>query len=103
MSNCPLVTGLRPCECNLPRCYECGYTKHDAQFEMDHDKCNGTIPHDIWTNGFRDDGWPICPSCGEDEIYSLDSKVTNGKGLDLVLSLQVYIGCYNCTFRVDRP
>lgn len=42
--NCPLSTGLRPCECDMPRCPECGYTEHDAQFEMDHHVCPGTIP-----------------------------------------------------------
>jgi hypothetical protein len=43
-TNCPLVTGLRPCMCDLPRCPECNYTKHDAQFEGDHHICPGTIP-----------------------------------------------------------
>lgn len=42
--NCPLETGLRPCQCDLPRCPECGYTEHDARFEMDHIYCRGTIP-----------------------------------------------------------
>lgn len=42
--NCPLRTGARPCMCDLPRCPECGYTKHDAQFECDHARCGGTIP-----------------------------------------------------------
>lgn len=42
--NCPLVTGLRPCECSLPRCPKCGYTAHDARFEGDHFLCSGTIP-----------------------------------------------------------
>lgn len=44
ITNCPLVTGLRPCECDLPRCPVCNYTKHDAQFEMDHNLCYGRIP-----------------------------------------------------------
>lgn len=42
--NCPLKTGLRPCMCDLPRCPVCNYTKHDAAFEMDHDRCRGVIP-----------------------------------------------------------
>lgn len=42
--NCPLETGLRPCECDLPRCPVCNYTRHDAAFEMDHATCSGTIP-----------------------------------------------------------
>jgi len=33
------------CTCpNEPRCPLCGYTKHDAQFLMDHNLCNGEIP-----------------------------------------------------------
>lgn len=42
--NCPLVSGLRPCECDLPRCTVCNYTEHDARFEMDHHLCPGAIP-----------------------------------------------------------
>jgi len=42
--NCPLRTGLRPCQCDLPRCPSCGYTKHDAEFEGDHGLCGGSIP-----------------------------------------------------------
>lgn len=42
--NCPLVTGLRPCGCNIPRCPVCRYTEHDAQFEMDHYLCSVSIP-----------------------------------------------------------
>jgi hypothetical protein len=44
ISNCPLVTGMRPCGCNLPRCPVCNYTEHDAAFEMDHHSCKGAIP-----------------------------------------------------------
>lgn len=43
--NCPLVTGQRPCECDLPRCPVCNYTEHDARFERDHHLCRGVIPH----------------------------------------------------------
>ncbi len=42
--NCPLETGMRPCECELPRCPICGYTEHDARFEGDHYRCKGIIP-----------------------------------------------------------
>lgn len=44
-TNCPLVTGLRPCMCEgMPRCPICNYTAHDAAFEMDHASCPGRIP-----------------------------------------------------------
>lgn len=48
--NCPLRTGLRPCDCDLPRCPICNYTEHDAAFEADHALCPGRIPSvDGWT------------------------------------------------------
>lgn len=55
-SNCPLKTGLRPCQCHLPRCPVCNYTKHDAQFEMDHSACSGTIPEKFDYDGDGRDG-----------------------------------------------
>lgn len=42
--NCPLESGGGPCECNLPRCPDCGYAEHDARFQGDHDRCCGEIP-----------------------------------------------------------
>lgn len=51
MPNCPLRTGLRPCECDLPRCKACGYTKHDAAFEGDHVRCPGKIPEHLPASG----------------------------------------------------
>lgn len=42
--SCPnLSRGIRPCTCDLPRCPKCGYTRHDAHFEMDHRLCDGAI------------------------------------------------------------
>lgn len=37
---------------------------------------------------FREDGWPLCPVCGQDELYSLDIPATP----------QTIKGCYNCHF-----
>ena len=39
----------------------------------------------------RSDGWPLCPSCGEDELYSLDEPAT----------IESIVGCYLCGWR--RP
>lgn len=45
--NCPLETGVRPCECEgMPRCPVCNYTEHDAEFEGDHARCPGRIPEE---------------------------------------------------------
>ncbi len=29
---------------------------------------------------FREDGWPLCPQCGEDELYSLVMLNWTGEG-----------------------
>lgn len=39
---------------------------------------------------YRDDGWPLCPRCGEDELYSLATYA----------SIETIAGCYRCG-RVD--
>jgi len=44
------------------------------------------------TQGFRKDGWPLCPSCGEDEAYSLAIPADPVK-LD---------GCYACGWRAKE-
>jgi hypothetical protein len=36
----------------------------------------------------REDGWPLCPRCGADELYSLDIAPT----------VETIRGCYNCEF-----
>lgn len=35
---------------------------------------------------FRENGWPLCPSCGEDELYSLADPAT----------IETICGCYRC-------
>ena len=40
---------------------------------------------------YRSDGWPLCPSCGEDELYSLEIPAT----------AETICGCYNCEFRPE--
>lgn len=44
----------------------------------------------------RPDDWPLCPLCGEDELYSLDYRqetVTGEYDTELVLLIH---GCYRC-------
>lgn len=38
----------------------------------------------------RADGWPLCPRCGKDELYSLENPAT----------LENIFGCYACDFRM---
>jgi hypothetical protein len=41
----------------------------------------------------RPDGWPLCPKCGEDELYSVANPPTE----------DTIRGCYNCNWRPDAP
>lgn len=36
----------------------------------------------------REDGWPMCPKCGDDELYSLDVPAT----------VDSIVGCYACAW-----
>lgn len=38
---------------------------------------------------FRSDGWPLCPVCGEDELYSLAVPAT----------VETIVGCYRCNWK----
>lgn len=40
---------------------------------------------------FRDDGWPYCPQCDEDELWSSA----------LYASIHTIVGCYRCDFRPE--
>lgn len=52
---------------------------------------------------FRKDGWPFCPNCEEDELYSLLSNWENGKQIAPELTLDDYINgglqCYRCQWK----
>lgn len=51
---------------------------------------------------FRDDGWPLCPNCGEDDLWmtALDSTEwglpTPGDAESFAAAIKAIIGCYNC-------
>jgi hypothetical protein len=45
---------------------------------------------------WRADGWPLCPSCGDDDLYSLELPAT----------ARTICGCYRCgplTLRNPSP
>lgn len=48
-----------------------------------------TDRHEQMFTNFRADGWPLCPTCGEDELYSLATYATLG----------TIEGCYRCGWR----
>lgn len=50
------------------------------------------------TNGYeyRADGWPLCPECGEDELYSIRS-------FDEPPDASHPMRCYVCSFEGQIP
>lgn len=44
------------------------------------------MPHRLHVDKFRADRWPLCPSCGDDELYSLTVPATP----------DTICGCYRC-------
>lgn len=50
---------------------------------------------------FRKDGWPLCPCCGEDELWSpFIPAVPEYKGT-LEEYLAAGLSCYNCSWHID--
>lgn len=50
-------------------------------------------PHEGQWIGYgarREDGWPLCPGCGDDELYSLEMPVATEDTI---------IGCYACGWK----
>jgi hypothetical protein len=41
---------------------------------------------------FRADGWPLCPRCGEDELWSNAIQPT----------IETIVGCYFCRWEAPR-
>lgn len=52
---------------------------------------------------FRKDGWPLCPNCEEDELYSLFVWWRNGKQILPEPTMDVLIDsglhCYRCQWQ----
>ena len=58
---------------------------------------------------FRKDGWPLCPQCGEDELYSVYlfmphgiDRQAKGEQIELDELLRYPFRCYYCGWRNDR-
>jgi hypothetical protein len=49
---------------------------------------------------FRKDGWPFCPRCGEDELYSHKMLHWHGDGERPTIEECIKGGmtCYNCSW-----
>jgi hypothetical protein len=50
---------------------------------------------------YRKDGWPKCPRCGEDELYSLLHWDGAGERPPLEAYLCAGVKCYLCGFEYD--
>lgn len=50
---------------------------------------------------FRDDGWQLCPTCEEDELYSLKMLNYHGEGEKPTLDecLAGEMRCYRCGWK----
>jgi hypothetical protein len=51
---------------------------------------------------FRPDGWPFCPCCGEDELYSLLDWDGEGEQSALQQYLDAEMRCYWCDWSSVR-
>lgn len=54
---------------------------------------------------FRQDGWPLCPFCKEDELYSvLMLKCTSDADRPTILQcMRNVMRCYRCSWASDSP
>lgn len=57
---------------------------------------------------FRKDGFPLCPCCGEDELYSLYANTKHcmerqlkGETVSLEETLEYPFACYRCNWASD--
>ena len=51
----------------------------------------------------RNDGWPLCPVCGEDELYSLFYWDGEGERPPMQAWLDGPLSCYRCGYDSTRP
>ncbi len=52
-------------------------------------------------SSFRSDGWPHCPSCGADELYSLANWPSADERPSLEWFLERLDGCYGCNWKPE--
>lgn len=50
---------------------------------------------------FREDGWPLCPQCGEDELFSL-LRWDGGPKPELAKFVEAGMECYRCHWRNQK-
>lgn len=50
----------------------------------------------IWRTGFRKDGWPLCPFCGDDELWSSLNWDGQGDRPPVQAYIDAGLTCYAC-------
>jgi hypothetical protein len=53
------------------------------------------MPAQVMTR-FRDDGWPLCPGCDEDELWCSDGTALSLAGAPLSEWMRHELHCYRC-------
>lgn len=52
---------------------------------------------------YREDGWPLCPNCGEDELYSRFNWNGEGERPPIQEWIDAGLACYNCAWTNVKP
>jgi predicted amidophosphoribosyltransferase len=75
--------------------WECRQCAHKCDLVSDDNcpTCGAPLPT---FGAFRADGWPLCPCCGEDELYSRLHWDGQGEHPSLEKYLAAGMGCYRC-------
>jgi hypothetical protein len=82
--------------------YECLKCAHACEVSADDycPTCGEELPLFI---EYRKDGWPLCPRCGEDELWSPLTFYAQWDGADKRLPVEKYIEagmtCYRCNWK----
>ena len=56
----------------------------------------------LYPHQFRADGWPLCPVCGEDEVWSSLTWTEEMDRPTIAGFLEGPLACYRCNWRKPR-
>jgi hypothetical protein len=52
---------------------------------------------------YRKDGWPLCPCCGDDELWSKLLWLGDGERPPLDSYIKAGLSCYHCGWSNEPP
>lgn len=58
-------------------------------------------PQDAFSE-FREDGWPLCPACGEDELWQNIDAIAFPRVPSLQERIENIVGCYHCGWTMEE-